>query len=45
MRVLRTQSGLDLDKDSMRKVYQQFSLEPGTQDFIGHAMGLYLNDE
>lgn len=40
-----TQQGLDLDKDSMRTVYQHFGLEPGTQDFIGHAMGLYLNDD
>lgn len=29
----------------MRTVYERFGLEPGTQDFIGHAMGLYLNDE
>lgn len=29
----------------MEKVYQKFGLEPGTQDFIGHAMALYLTDE
>jgi len=29
----------------MRKVYETFGLEPGTQDFIGHAMALYLDDE
>jgi Rab GDP dissociation inhibitor len=37
--------GLDLDKDSMKTVYEKFGLEPGTQDFIGHAMALYLDDE
>ncbi|KAG2056969.1 rab GDP-dissociation inhibitor [Suillus hirtellus] len=40
-----THQGLDLDKDSMRKVYQHFGLEPGTQDFIGHALALYLDDD
>jgi Rab GDP dissociation inhibitor len=29
----------------MRSVYEKFGLEPGTQDFIGHAMALYLDDE
>ena len=29
----------------MRAVYEKFGLEPGTQDFIGHAMALYLDDE
>jgi Rab GDP dissociation inhibitor len=38
-------TGLDLDVDTMRKVYETFGLEPGTQDFIGHAMALYLDDE
>jgi Rab GDP dissociation inhibitor len=38
-------SGIDLDKDSMKIVYEKFGLEPGTQDFIGHAMALYLDDE
>lgn len=37
--------GINLDKDSMRTVYEKFGLEPGTQDFIGHAMALYLDDE
>ncbi|CAE6434544.1 unnamed protein product [Rhizoctonia solani] len=40
-----THSGLDLDKDSMKAVYTHFGLEPGTQDFIGHAMALYLDDD
>lgn len=37
--------GLNLDTDSMRTVYEKFGLEPGTQDFVGHAMALYLDDE
>jgi hypothetical protein len=37
--------GIDLDRDSMKAVYERFGLEPGTQDFIGHAMALYLDDE
>ncbi|CAE7219449.1 unnamed protein product, partial [Rhizoctonia solani] len=40
-----THQDLDLDKDSMKKVYEKFGLEPGTQDFIGHAMALYLDDD
>ena len=37
--------GINLDKDSMKSVYEKFGLEAGTQDFIGHAMALYLDDE
>lgn len=37
--------GIDLDKHTMKNVYEKFGLEPGTQDFIGHAMALYLDDE
>ena len=44
-RVLISFLGLDLDKDTMVTVYNKFGLEPGTQDFIGHAMALYLTDE
>ncbi|KAG8956139.1 Rab GDP dissociation inhibitor alpha [Tulasnella sp. 419] len=40
-----THQGLDLDKNSMKDVYDKFSLEPGTRDFIGHAMALYLDDD
>jgi hypothetical protein len=36
--------GINLDVDTMRAVYEKFGLEPGTQDFIGHAMALYLDD-
>ena len=28
----------------MRQVYKKFGLETGTQDFIGHAMALHLDD-
>ncbi|KAF8323323.1 rab GTPase activator [Clavulina sp. PMI_390] len=40
-----THQGIDLDKNSMKDVYEKFGLEPGTQDFIGHAMALYLDDD
>ncbi|TBU34493.1 rab GTPase activator [Dichomitus squalens] len=40
-----THQGIDLDKDTMSTVYEKFGLEPGTQDFIGHAMALYLDDD
>ena len=40
-----THQGVNLDTDSMKTVYEKFSLEPGTQDFIGHAMALYLDDD
>jgi len=40
-----TYQGVDLDKDSMKTVYEKFGLETGTQDFIGHAMALYLDDD
>lgn len=29
----------------MKEVYDKFSLETGTRDFLGHAMALYTNDE
>jgi Rab GDP dissociation inhibitor len=29
----------------MKDVYAKFGLEPGTQDFVGHAMALWLDDE
>lgn len=38
-------TGLDLDKNTMVEVYEKFGLEPGTQDFIGHAMALHLDDD
>ncbi|KAG9100995.1 Rab GDP dissociation inhibitor alpha [Ceratobasidium sp. 370] len=40
-----THAGVNLDTDSMKTIYEKFGLEPGTQDFIGHAMALYLDDD
>lgn len=40
-----THQGRNLDKETMEDVYKAYGLEPGTQDFIGHAMALYLDDE
>jgi len=40
-----THQGVNLDRDTMKTVYEKFGLEPGTQDFIGHAMALYLDDD
>jgi len=40
-----THQGIDLDHDTMATVYDKFRLEPGTRDFIGHAMALYLDDD
>jgi Rab GDP dissociation inhibitor len=39
-----THQGVDLDKVTMADVYKKFGLEPGTQDFIGHALALHLDD-
>jgi len=40
-----THAGVNLDSDSMKTIYEKFGLEPGTQDFIGHAMALHLDDD
>ncbi|KAL0088538.1 GDP dissociation inhibitor [Phycomyces blakesleeanus] len=40
-----TFQGLSLEKSTMAEVYKKFGLETGTQDFIGHAMALHLDDE
>ncbi|CEH12757.1 rab gdp-dissociation inhibitor [Ceraceosorus bombacis] len=39
-----THQGLSLDNDNMTKIFDYFGLEPGTRDFIGHAMALHLED-
>lgn len=39
-----THQGLDLNVATMVDVYKKFGLEPGSQDFIGHAMALHLDD-
>lgn len=40
-----TQQGMDLHRVTMSEVYKYFGLESGTQDFIGHALALFLNEE
>lgn len=40
-----THQGIDLDKNTMTEVYLKFGLEPGTRDFIGHAMALWPTDD
>jgi len=37
--------GLNMNTCTMKDVYDKFGLEPGTRDFIGHAMALYLTDD
>ncbi|KAK4231301.1 GDP dissociation inhibitor [Podospora fimiseda] len=40
-----THKGLNIGSCTMRDVYDKFGLEPGTKDFIGHAMALYPTDD
>ncbi|KAJ2742625.1 Rab GDP dissociation inhibitor alpha [Coemansia sp. BCRC 34301] len=40
-----THQGVDLDRDTMAQVYEKFSLNEDTQEFIGHAMALHLDDK
>jgi len=40
-----THADMDLDTVPMKEVYKYFGLEGGTQDFIGHALALQLNDD
>lgn len=40
----KTMDKFDSEKQSSLELFKKFSLEPNTIDFIGHAMGLYLND-
>lgn len=40
-----THKGLNMGSATMKEVYDKFSLETGTRDFLGHAMALYTNDE
>ncbi|PVU96087.1 hypothetical protein BB561_001407 [Smittium simulii] len=39
-----THENLDLDKHTMVEVYDHFGLDQNSQEFIGHAMALHLND-
>lgn len=40
-----THQGLDLNRNTMTEVYLKFGLEPGTRDFVGHAMALWTTDD
>jgi len=40
-----THQGLNLERNTMTEVYLKFGLEPGTRDFIGHAMALWTTDD
>ncbi|MCJ1450972.1 Rab GDP dissociation inhibitor alpha [Mycoblastus sanguinarius] len=37
--------GLDLNRCTMKEVYDKYGLEATTRDFIGHSMALYQTDE
>ncbi|CEP18314.1 hypothetical protein [Parasitella parasitica] len=40
-----THQGLDLDSNTMLKVYEKFQLGAGTQTIIGHGLALHLDDQ
>lgn len=40
-----TQQGINMDRNTMAEIYYKFGLEKGTQDFVGHAMALHLDDD
>ncbi|KAJ9609843.1 Rab GDP dissociation inhibitor alpha [Cladophialophora chaetospira] len=40
-----THNGLNLNKSTMKEVYDKFGLEATTRDFIGHSMALYSTDD
>eukprot|EP00835_Amoeboradix_gromovi_P003848 NODE_271_length_12205_cov_0.703205.p4 type:complete len:339 gc:universal NODE_271_length_12205_cov_0.703205:4436-3420(-) len=39
-----TWQGLHIFQMNVKLMFDQFGLEPGTRDFIGHAMALYLDE-
>ncbi|KAJ1720537.1 Rab GDP dissociation inhibitor alpha [Coemansia erecta] len=41
----KTHQGLDLDRNTMKEVYDHFSFNEDTQEFIGHAMALHLDEK
>ncbi|XP_011502429.1 PREDICTED: rab GDP dissociation inhibitor alpha [Ceratosolen solmsi marchali] len=41
----KTWEGFDPFKNSMSALYSKFNLDKNTQDFTGHALALYRNDE
>ena len=40
-----TWDGFDASTQTMKECYEKFGLEVNTEDFTGHALALYLNDE
>ena len=36
---------IDITKQTMAEVYKHYGLDANTQDFVGHAIALYYNDE
>ncbi|KAG0914920.1 hypothetical protein G6F33_003809 [Rhizopus arrhizus] len=40
-----THQGLNINTQTMTEVYKKFGLAEGTQEFIGHAMALHLDDD
>lgn len=40
-----TQKGFDVKKNTTEEIFKYYGLEPGTQDYFGHALCLYLNDD
>jgi Rab GDP dissociation inhibitor len=40
-----THQGKNLNKTTAAQLFDEYSLQPDTRDFIGHAMALYLNDD
>ncbi|RVX74563.1 putative secretory pathway GDP dissociation inhibitor 1 [Exophiala mesophila] len=40
-----THGGININRASMKEVYDKFGLEATTRDFIGHSMALYSTDE
>jgi len=45
MTALMNWTGLDLNRCTMKEVYDKYGLEVTTRDFIGHSMALYQTDE
>ena len=41
----QTWDGFDASTQTMKECYEKFGLETSTEDFTGHALALYLNDE
>jgi Rab GDP dissociation inhibitor len=41
----KTWKDIDIYKQPMRDVFKKYKLEDNTIDFLGHAVGLYRNDE